>query len=467
MGMSVAELFQPVLAGGIHNTHFFNGRVLTADDLRTMQQAGTLHDRQLGNAIGDGVAYGLEVRLLSATQGSTVARPIVRVTAGLALNRRGDTLTLPADQDVALVKDASAATATGEFAECAPPRGPVALTNLGLYVLTMLPASGVEGRAPMTGLGNGGVASTCGSRFDVEGVSFRFLRLGFSASGDPLALDTRVTALANLLETQLTQLASSTPTQAAVLAPTVAKNLSLLRNGVAHLCLGTERVRDFIRDPFGDAGAGSPQAQYGALDEMRISGALAACEVPLALVYWTVSGVRFVDMHAVRRPLAVPAPSRRWALAAGDRRLGEAWASVLQFQAHLDDLLAPGGAIASAQLKASELFYYLPPLGALPVGTSTTVAYLKFFESRVRRGPLYVEGSKLLELIWSALQFPSLDLRSAEMSWLYTIHENMRAADVGSTTPATRRLVLFVNGYVPNHGMAQYDLAHWNYASYA
>ena len=37
------ELLEPMLRGGIRNTHFFNGRLLTADDLRAEQAACLLY----------------------------------------------------------------------------------------------------------------------------------------------------------------------------------------------------------------------------------------------------------------------------------------------------------------------------------------------------------------------------------------------------------------------------------------
>ena len=37
--MESIELLTPILLDGIRNTHFFNGRLLTADDLRVEQQA--------------------------------------------------------------------------------------------------------------------------------------------------------------------------------------------------------------------------------------------------------------------------------------------------------------------------------------------------------------------------------------------------------------------------------------------
>src|SRR5262249_60390177 len=85
--MDVAQLLEPVLSGGIKDTHFFNGRILTADDLRTMQTAARQHDAQLGRAIGDGVAYGLEVSVGSID--SSTGRVALAITAGLAFNGVG------------------------------------------------------------------------------------------------------------------------------------------------------------------------------------------------------------------------------------------------------------------------------------------------------------------------------------------------------------------------------------------
>jgi hypothetical protein len=390
----------------------------------------------------------------------------MRITAGLALNRRGDTLELPADQIVALVKDTTAkAAAAGAFAECAPPLGVTTLTNLGLYVLTVLPASGLDGRAPMTDLVSDGVASTCGSRYDVEGVKFRLLNLNLGTATDAASLRARVIALATQLDSQITQFASSTPSQQVPLAAPLAKNLSKLRNGVAHLCFGTEDAVAFVRNPLGDPGAGAPHADYGALDQLRDDGVLTDCEVPLALIYWTVTGVQFVDMWAVRRALTIPAPSSHWSFASGNRRIGEGWASVLQFQAQLIDLMNPGAAIGAANLQATEMFLFLPPIGFLPIGIAPAIDLVQFFTSKTTRGPLFLEGSKLLETMWGAIEFPPIDLSNKEVCWLYRVRENVQAVE--RQLSGTRLFVLFTNGFVLNRGRARFDLAYWDYASYA
>ena len=100
--MSPIQLQKPILEGGIRSINFFNGRLLSAEDLSTEAAAQEEARRRLGLAIGEGVAFGLEV---SPTQGvDTKKDPRVTITQGLAINRRGHTLALSADKDVSLVR---------------------------------------------------------------------------------------------------------------------------------------------------------------------------------------------------------------------------------------------------------------------------------------------------------------------------------------------------------------------------
>ena len=71
--------------------NFFNGRLLTAEDLSREQQANTDGHKQLGRALGDGIVRGLDVR--EATS-STPTQPVLSISAGLALNRRGRAIEL-------------------------------------------------------------------------------------------------------------------------------------------------------------------------------------------------------------------------------------------------------------------------------------------------------------------------------------------------------------------------------------
>src|SRR5712692_6155577 len=102
--MNTKQLSETITDGGIHLTNFFNGRLLTAEDLRTEQLANRQQHQQLGQAIGKGIISGLYVQLASATTpASGASAATLTVSAGLALNRQGQMLALPVDTSVTLV----------------------------------------------------------------------------------------------------------------------------------------------------------------------------------------------------------------------------------------------------------------------------------------------------------------------------------------------------------------------------
>src|SRR5436190_12719145 len=138
------DLQQPVHEGAIQSINFFNGRLLSARDLTLEQSAYHEADRRLGRALGDGVAYGLEV---AKTPDSTRQAPAVRVEAGLAMNRRGDSLMLTTRTDVALVRSADARAASQGFTECLPLQTGAYVAGAGVYLLTIAPAQTSSGRA--------------------------------------------------------------------------------------------------------------------------------------------------------------------------------------------------------------------------------------------------------------------------------------------------------------------------------
>ena len=81
---SQISLQQPILDGGIRSINFFNGRLLSARDLTREQTANREAERRLAQAIGEGVAYGLEVSKFNA---STQESHVVTVEPGLAISR--------------------------------------------------------------------------------------------------------------------------------------------------------------------------------------------------------------------------------------------------------------------------------------------------------------------------------------------------------------------------------------------
>ena len=146
----VLQLQQPLTDGAIRTVNFFNGRLLSAKDLTREQTARREADARLGRAIGDGVAYGLEVARDAGLD--TAAAPVLRVKAGLAVNRAGRTLRLAADVSVALTRRFGAGESGCVFANCTPLVGGTYIAGAGVYLLTIAPAQTSEGRAATNGL---------------------------------------------------------------------------------------------------------------------------------------------------------------------------------------------------------------------------------------------------------------------------------------------------------------------------
>ena len=95
--MNEKRLTEAITEGGIPWINFFNGRLLSGEDLSKEQNSNLEGRRRLGRAIGEGVAYGLEV---SIPQGvNSRETPYVLVEAGLAINRQGQSLSLASQTD--------------------------------------------------------------------------------------------------------------------------------------------------------------------------------------------------------------------------------------------------------------------------------------------------------------------------------------------------------------------------------
>ncbi|MDQ3744629.1 MAG: hypothetical protein M3444_09630, partial [Acidobacteriota bacterium] len=434
------QLQEPILDRGIRNTNFFNGRLLTADDLKTEQAASRESRRQLGRAVGDGVVQGLEVVLVSP--GTTTTSPVVSVTKGLALNRRGQTLALPDAQQVALTRRLDVAPPeVGAFAVCDPPTYTFSNLNDGVYVLVVGPASGFQEYAPMRGQRPGDSASGCGNRYAVEGVKFRLAKLDVSA---------------------MTQVSAATRTQiSALMAAGDAPSLSKLRNLLAHLCFGTEELSALARDLLKASGDISAYASYGAIDFLRARGELTDCEVPLALVYWSAGAARFADMWSVRRRVTHGALSLPPLLA--DRRAAEGEAVIQQFQEHVESLRTtesfPELAIAS------NYFRYLPPAGIIPFKQGVTKGFSTntFFSGIVRRQPEFIDGSVVRALLREAVNYEPFDLTSGELVWLYKVRQNVET-DQGGTVPPT--YLVFAGPHVPYKATPRFDREHWDFSNY-
>jgi len=432
--MVARSLGETILDGGIRSVNFFNGRLLSGEDLTQEYAANTEARRRLGLAIGEGIAFGLEVE--EAVKISNKTAPVVTIRAGLAINRQGQTLALAQDIDVSLVRpgDPTAGTSSQTlFSTCSPPQTGPYIAGMGVYLLTIAPATGSEGRAPVTGLGN--IPASCNTRSLVEGLQFHLLQVDL-----PL----------NVLQ-----------------------DSDHLRNTLAFSCFGTSDslVSIFNNNPLSSV----LQGGYGLLDTMRKgSGAQAGCltddEVPLALLYWTVdSGIKFIDLWSVRRRITQPPADTRWAFYMGDRRRSECEAMFLQLEDQVQDISTNEVGVM-ASLAATQRFNYLPPAGILPIaggGSLTGFDPFAFFGSLASRQVEMTDGNLVRSLLCEALHHEPINLLDTgrfNRIQLYSIWENVQSV----IRQETDQLVLvFASHTLPYRGVARFGHASFNISRFA
>ncbi len=332
---TVVDLLQPLLAGGIQRNHFFNGRLLSAEDLRAEQDASRAQARGLARALGAGVGEGLEVSVASRSP-----VPTLRVAAGIGFNALGDPVRLAEPCELRLVPPlTTASVAGGLFAACEQPQTQAPLLSASIWLLAARPVSGLEGRAPMADLqaiaaGRG----HCGARWTTEGLAFRLL---------PVDPDQPNTLLPRALDPAGSRQAALRDRIATLMGTNTADATEQLRSLLAHAALGLDGVPP-----------GAPA--WGLADALAEKGLLSDCDLPLALVVLGAGGLRLLDMWAVRRPCAGPgAVADCQALGAAARRRLEGEAALQQFQAQLAGLV-PAASAATRWLHA------LPAAGWLP-----------------------------------------------------------------------------------------------------
>ena len=362
-------LEKPVVsAQSIRSVNFFNGRMLTAEDMNREKAANREGHKQLGRASGAGVAYGLEVLAIDTQAAS---QPAIVIRPGLAVNRRGKVLELFETVTLALKKPPEARPVGGpvSFDDCAPPQDGVYIVGEGVYLLTLGPAELDEGRAPSNRLASD---PACAIRYKVEAVQFRLRPLTDflqAEVGDHL---TALRAVADPNELPAARL----------------QQRHLLRNRVAYRCFGAadSRLLALRTTPLS-----GPPVAYGLLDDLHPQ--LTACEVPLAVIFWTALGIEFVDRWAVRRRL-----TGRNAIAGGltDRLAAEAEAMVLQFQDALADL-------SSVDVAAAEVFRFLPPAGYLPMEAGHPERWRTFLGPLAPARPTPVDAGLMDGLVQRAL----------------------------------------------------------------
>ena len=294
--------------------YYFNGRILTATDLQEQQEAARERARRVGLAVGWGVVEGLTVRM-SGTRG-------VRVEAGLALNRLGDTVRLKGRATFDLIPPPPTPETRSAFGAC-DARPQENTPEAGTYVLVATPESDYDGEVEMLGVetGKGSCACGCGGhkdgdrgcghRWSLEGVAFELVPL------TEYKEDAKQLRFQNLL---------------------------------AYWCFG-ENATDFRKLNDG-------------LDRIQW---LLPQHVPLAIVRLS-DKVEWIDNWAVKRPVYPPAPAADWTLLAGERARARGVARFLEFEDMLDRLAG------QPAMKLKDNFRFIPPVGLIPLREATAGA---------------------------------------------------------------------------------------------
>ena len=424
--MNEKRLTEAITEGGIPWINFFNGRLLSGEDLSKEQNSNLEGRRRLGRAIGEGVAYGLEV---SIPQGvNSRETPYVLVEAGLAINRQGQSLSLASQTKVKLTRpvnaDSSVATDLA-FDDCQPLQAGVYVAKAGVYLLTIAPARKNEGRAAVSGLDN--IIARCNTHHAIEGVQFRLIQLGLNAEE--------------------------------------LRDTDHLRNTVAYRCFGIDNTRPAISFPIDPFSQAAPRQTL--LDDLR-PRLLTDCDVPLAIINWTsTEGIKFVDMWSVRRRVFAPSAEGRWDAVLGERRRSEGEAIFLQFQEHIGSLSRPE--LNPKSVFATAHFERLPPIGIIPLATDNSALgfdYRKFFQGQTYREPVFIEGARFERVIRESVSYPPLSLDTGELIWLYQVRQNRQTIDAGGSG-APQPYLIFSSGHVPFCGEARFDVNRYSYSNYS
>ena len=463
------QVYEKITENGIQNTHFFNGRLLAAEDMQVEQRAQRQRDGLLGQAIGPGIVSGLDVSVVDLNTGG-IARTM-QVEAGVAINANGGVIRLPAAEQIDLVGDPNAAeTTAGAFGQCGP--GTPTSTNTGIYLLVLSPASDLQGNAPLSGLGQNGKITDCGKRYEMEGVQLRTIRVNLDES---LGLDTATI-------TRLKLLVDGTNLQPSIQpGANDPASLSMLRSLVASLFLGASTAAGFPRDPQQlvrwQKSMLSAYQKYGLIDRLmdKQSKLFSRDDVPLALFYWTLRGVRFIDNWSGRRRTAQEYNSGPWGYVLGDRRTREGEAMILQFDKQMWALLNGQQGfpkVGSGALQANKFFAYLPPAGLLSVdgtGSAPGINPAIFFTGMkirdLKKDPLFIEGAGLDSLLREATVYPPVETTSQELVWVYHVRENQMAIDLDPLNKPGQFLA-YANGNISYKGYPRYDTNHWAYANF-
>lgn len=409
------ELLQPVVEDGVRITNFFNGRLLTAEDLRREQDAARDRHRGLAGAVGEGVVQGLEVSLKEAN----LPAPTVRISAGFGFNRDGDPVALPRDVELRLLPaQAEVDQQAGLFALCDRAGVVAEITNPGFYLLAARPASSLSReQVPTVDLSQEGLGSRCGAKYAEAGASFSLVPLPLPAGSADAPLAQQLTQLTSVIAGLVEKWRGNDLSVTLELD----KALSRLRNGAAYWLAGRD-VAPARAVTLATPAPARPTLPEAPLEALRDAGALAGCDLPIALLFVTRRQLEWVDGWAVRRtpvPRVEPDPLSL----AGELPPADGVAAFMQFREHAAGFLAPRPPLAAPLVRAADWFLYLPPAGVLPLQGTGPAGFdpAQFFPALRVNGPEPLAPSRIPALLRAALEHPPVDLATAERIWLYTV----------------------------------------------
>lgn len=484
---STKALNTPIVKGGLERIPFFNGRVLTAEDLQTEQDANETERKRLGRALGTGVLEGLFI-----DRGSGDPPTTVTVESGRALAPSGRVVELPSDIKLSILSEidrAETAGTKGQFDDCSTERATFT-TGSGAYLLVIGQADETQKRVPRARLGSDGGAEECGAKYRVEGARFNLVHLDISNPDlVPTSLRGTVREKARAVKDRIDEGEEPAP-----------NDVSMLRNVLAHICLGTPdsstetaRPHDMLRS----AARGEEAAPTDPVAALRANDQLAEDSVPLGLLYWAGDRIAFVDAWSVRRRVhrsGLQRPTH-----ATDRRRAEAEAAVYQFHNHVNDLQSQYHQMS--QVPAGTLFSYLPPIGIIPpvertyarfptpafpqsavtpppiIGRGPQIESVlpivpEFFTGLTVKGRSFLEPQRMRALVDEMLRYPPLSLKAAfppdprrenepgPLIWLYRLAPNSLKDD-------DQQPFIFTSGYAPFLGKAQFNLSRADRATFS
>src|SRR5262249_21118119 len=161
-----------------------------------------------------------------------------------------------------------------------------------------------------------------------------------------------------------------------------------------------------------------------------------------------------LDTWAVRRSVVQNCLSDRWGFVLDDSRRAQTEAMFLQFQEHVHSIQS--GAADAGIAVAGQQFYFLPPIGWLPVksaGSAKGFDTNVFFGSHASLDLATIDANRLRGLFDEAMDQDPIELGSVGKIQLYRVWENVVAV---SKDPSTQAYIVFASPTLDYRGTARF-----------